>query len=120
MSCTSSLHSVMYYICCIGEADTSQTEENIYATSKYVLLQNDGRTTTNSASMCENSTGVHDKFMKSKFSSSGSSARVSKRAFNRWMVAYTLLKNEQLIVCIEICAVNQLSDMFVIGFFCRQ
>ena len=114
MSCTSSLHSVMYYIYCIGEADTSQTEENIYATSKYVLLQNDGRTTTNSASMCENSTGVHDKFMKSKFSSSGSSARVSKRAFNRWMVAYTLLKNEQLIVCIEICAVNQLSHWLLL------
>ena len=64
MSCTSSLHSLMYYICCIGEADTSQ---NIYATSKYVLLQNDGRTTTNSAGMCENSTEVHDKFMKINF-----------------------------------------------------
>ena len=82
-------------------------------------MQNDsvGNTAANNASMCENSIKIHDNmkqisytcelvFIMSKFLASGSSARVSKRAFNRWMVAYTLLKNEQLIVCIDICILS--------------
>ena len=52
------------YICCIGEADTSQTEEKFYATSKYVLLQNYGENTgTNNAGTCESSIEVYDNCM---------------------------------------------------------
>ena len=52
------------YLLYIGEADTSQTKEKFYATSKYVLLQNYGENTgTNNAGTCESSIEVHDKFM---------------------------------------------------------